>query len=89
MALVRRLCYLPAMGNAWPYMLVNVVPVLLLLAFWLFLFRLMRKGNFGYRKTVVEPMREVLQSEIVPEIRALRESVDALRAEIKARDENR
>jgi hypothetical protein len=85
MALVGRLCYLPAMGNAWPFMLVNFVPILLLLAFWLYLFRFMRKGNLGYQTTVIEPMREVLQSEIVPEIRALRESVDALRKEIADR----
>jgi hypothetical protein len=31
-------------------------------------------------------MRDMLVSEIVPEIRALRESVEALRAEIKARE---
>jgi hypothetical protein len=33
----------------------------------------------------VEPMREVIRVEIVPEIRALRESIDALRKEIADR----
>jgi spore maturation protein SpmA len=67
--------------------LVILAPLLLLLALWLFLLRAMRKGNFGYQKTVVEPMRKVLQEDVVPEIRAIRESIDALTSDLKARNE--
>ncbi len=75
------------MGNNWAHILGSVAPFLVLLAIWFFLLAGMRKNKWGwgYRKNIVEPMREVLQSDIVPEIRALRESVDALRKEMADR----
>jgi predicted phage gp36 major capsid-like protein len=41
------------------------------------------------KKNLVDALQESAQTAVLPEIRALRESVEALRAEIKARDENR
>lgn len=73
------------MAHDWTHIFLMILPFLLLLALWFFLLKQMQKGKFGYQQTVIEPMREVLQSEIVPEIRALRESVDALRKEIADR----
>jgi len=41
------------------------------------------------KKKLVDPLLRSIQTDILPEIRAFLESVDALRAEIKTRDENR
>jgi polyhydroxyalkanoate synthesis regulator phasin len=65
--------------------IVTALPFLLILVLWFFLLKQVQKAKFGYQNTVIEPMREVLQTEIVPEIRALRESIDALRKEIADR----
>jgi len=59
-------------------------PFILLLALWFFLLNAMRKGRFGYQKTIIGPMQEMLQATIVPELHALRDSVDRLSAEIKS-----
>jgi ATP-dependent Zn protease len=77
------------MENYWTSMLVSIAPFLALLALWFFLLRQMSKGAGNTKKSLVDPLREIAQAIIVPEIRAVRESVDALRAEIKARDERR
>jgi len=69
-------------GNIWVSLLVNIAPFVLLLGLWFFLLRQMRKSENSNQRTVVEPMRKLLQDEIVPEVRALRESVDALRKEM-------
>ena len=77
------------MATDWTSTLVGIAPFLALLALWFFLLRQMRKGASNTRKNLVDPLREIVQTDVVPEIRALRESVDALRADIKARDERR
>ena len=61
------------------------LPFLLILVLWFFLLKQMQKAKFGYQHTVIEPMREVLHSEFVPEIRALRDSIEALRKEMADR----
>jgi len=76
------------MESSWSSILTSIAPFVLLLALWFFLLRQMRRGGNTTKKNFIDPMREMLEGVIVPEIRALRESVDALRAEIKARDED-
>ena len=71
------------MENSWTNILTSIAPFILLLALWYFLFKQMRKGSSTTKKNLIDPMREMLETVIVPEIRALRESVDALRAEAR------
>ena len=70
----------------------SVLPFVLLLAIWAVLLVWLRGNSKRAKKTAresyIDPMREMLQIEIVPEIRALRESVEALRAQVKASDDN-
>ncbi|HEY5056811.1 MAG TPA: hypothetical protein VII58_11665 [Acidobacteriaceae bacterium] len=75
------------MSNFWTSTLISILPFVLILLFWFFLLRQMRKGKNTSQQTLIEPMRKVLQEEIVPEIRAIRESIDALTADLKARNE--
>jgi ATP-dependent Zn protease len=75
------------MDTFWTSTLVSIAPFVLLLALWFFLLRQMRKGGSSTKKNLVDPMEEMLKAVIVPEIRALRESVESLRAEIKASNE--
>jgi len=77
------------MATDWTSILVSIAPFAALLALWYFLLRKIRRETSDTRKNLVDPLQEIVQTIIVPEIRALRESVDALRAEIKARDERR
>jgi hypothetical protein len=68
--------------------LVSILPFVLLLVLWFFLLKSMGKGaQAKNKKNFIDPMQEMLEKAIVPEVRALRESVDALRADFKARDE--
>jgi hypothetical protein len=67
-----------------PSSLVTVVPFLLLLALWFVLLKMARSGRSSPKSDLVEPMREMLQTLLIPEIRALRESIDGLRADIKS-----
>ena len=69
--------------------LISVLPFVALLALWFFLLKRMRSGDATYTKGYLDPMQEMIRLEILPEIRALRESVDALRADIKASRETR
>jgi hypothetical protein len=64
--------------------LISVLPFVLLLALWFFLLQQMRKGGRLNRSSLIDPMQQMLVQTIVPEMRALRESVDRLGAEIKA-----
>jgi len=65
--------------------LTAVLPFVAIALFWLFLWKQMRKGKNTSQQTLIEPMRKVLQEELVPEIRALRESVEALRKDLNDR----
>ena len=71
----------------WMEMLYSIAPFVLLIALWFLLARQLSNRAGSTKKNFIGPMQEMLQTVIVPEIRALRESVDALRADIKARDE--
>ena len=73
------------MPEYWSNMLVSIAPFVLLLALWFFLLRTMRRGKGSTQQTLIEPMRSVIREEVVPEIRALRDSVDALRRELADR----
>jgi hypothetical protein len=64
--------------------LISVLPLLVLLGLFLFLLKRVGKGSETTKKNFIDPMQEMLERVIVPEIRALRESVDALRAEIRS-----
>ena len=75
------------MENLGTSMLVSIAPFVALLVLWFVLLRQMRRGNQATRKNLIDPMREMLQTVVVPEIRALQESVEALRADLKARDQ--
>jgi len=68
--------------------LISIAPFVLLLVLWFFLYIGFRRLNASLKKNLVDALQESAQTAVLPEIRALRESVDALRAEIKARDEN-
>jgi hypothetical protein len=76
------------MESSWSSILTSVVPFVLLLALWFFLLKKIRGGTATTKKNLVDPFQEMLQTVIVPEIRALRESIDALSAEVKSRNEN-
>jgi hypothetical protein len=73
------------METSWKDVLTSIAPFILLLALWFFLWRQMRKGPSSTKKNVIDPMQEMLERVIVPEVRALRQSVDALREEMKGR----
>ena len=74
------------MENYPTSMFVAIAPFILLIALWVALFvwfkQVRGKAKSNAYNHYIEPMREMLQHEIVPEIRALRESIDALRKEI-------
>lgn len=62
-----------------------ILPFLLILALWFFLLWAMRRRKgIGY-KYQVDMIREALREELTPEIRALRESVEALRKDLNDR----
>jgi ATP-dependent Zn protease len=65
--------------------LISILPFLALLALWFFLLKRMGKGAETTKKNFIDPMQEMLERAIVPEIRALRQSVDSLREEMKNR----
>jgi hypothetical protein len=65
--------------------LVSALPFLLILVLWFLLLKQHRGGPLKTQKNFIDPMQEMLEKTIVPEIRALRESVDRLGAEIKVR----
>ncbi|HWB33231.1 MAG TPA: hypothetical protein VG714_08675 [Acidobacteriaceae bacterium] len=73
------------MNAFWTNTLVSIAPFVALLALWGFLLRQMRKGKGQTQQTLIEPMRKVLQDEIVTEMRALRESIDGLRKDLNER----
>jgi hypothetical protein len=75
------------MEIAWKDTLINVAPFALLLVLWFVLNIRFRAWRVSLKKNLVDALQESAQAVVLPEIRALRESVDALRAEIKARDE--
>ena len=66
-------------------MLISVAPFALLLLLWFLIAGQLRRGGSNTKKNLVDPLREIVQTDIVPEIRALRESVDALRKELADR----
>jgi Na+/H+ antiporter NhaC len=68
---------------------ISIAPFVLLLVLWFFLYIGFRRLKASLKKNLVDALQESAQTAVLPEIRALRESVEALRAEIKARDENR
>ena len=61
------------------------LPFIVLFAVWFFMVWTMRRGKgIGYRYQV-GIRREALREEIVPEIKALRESIEALRKDLNDR----
>jgi len=77
------------MGIAWKDTLIAVAPFAVLLGLWFVVYLCIRSWRASRRKNLIYALQESDRMTVLPEIRALRESVDALRAEIKARDENR
>jgi cell division protein FtsB len=77
------------MEIVWKDTLISVGPFVLLLVLWFVVYIRIRAWRASQKKNLVDALQESIQTAVLPEIRALRESVDALRAEIKARDENR
>ena len=77
------------MEIAWKDTFISVAPFVLLLVLWFVLYMGIRKWRASLKKNLVDALQESTQTTVVPELRALRESVDALRAEIKTRDEKR
>jgi hypothetical protein len=75
------------METPWTTILEAIGPFVLLLGLWFFLFKLMRNQRHSVKKTYIDPMQDMIRADILPEIRLLRESIDKLRNEIKARDE--
>jgi hypothetical protein len=65
----------------------TVLPFLLLLALWFFLMKRLQANKQPTVEELIGPIREMLLKDVGPEIRSLRESVDALRAEINASKE--
>jgi hypothetical protein len=66
--------------------LVSIAPFLLLLVLWFVLLRRMQAG----KRTVNSPFgmtQEMATSDVVAELRSLRQSVEALRVDIKAIEE--
>jgi hypothetical protein len=77
------------MEIAWKDTFISVAPFVLLLVLWFVLYIGFRRLKASLKKNLVDALQESTQTTVVPELRALRESVDALRAEIKTRDEKR
>jgi len=67
------------MANPGTNWLINITPFAILLVLWFFLLRYLQSKQ---KKDV-----EKIPASVAAELRALRESVDALRAEVKARDD--
>jgi hypothetical protein len=68
---------------------ISIAPFVLLLVLWFVMYIGFRSLKASLKKNLVDALQESSRTVVLPEIRALRESVDALRAEIKPRDENR
>lgn len=62
-----------------------ILPFLVFLAVWIFLEWMMRRRKGFLYQYQVGIFREALHEELVPEIRALRESIDALRKDLNDR----
>jgi HAMP domain-containing protein len=75
------------MQNHWTNMLVSVAPFLLLLVLWFFLLRRIQAGKRTTREDPFGPPQQMTTTDVAAELRSLRQSVEALRADIKALDE--
>jgi ATP-dependent Zn protease len=73
------------MSNYWSSILTSVAPFALLLALWFFILRRMQAGKQRAAENPFGPPQQMSTSEIVAELRSLRQSVDALRKEIADR----
>jgi hypothetical protein len=71
------------------HILVSIAPFLLLLALWFFLLKRMQAAKRTTSENPFGPPQQMTTSEIVAELRSLRQSIDALREGIKARDQER
>jgi hypothetical protein len=75
------------MNSYWTNILVSVAPFLLLLALWFFLLKRMLAGKRAANQSPFGQPQEMATADVVAELRSLRQSVDALRADIKALEE--
>jgi len=75
------------MENSATSILISALPFVLILVLWFFLLKRIRGGALRNQKNLIDPMQQMLEKTIVPEIRALRESVERLGAEVKALSE--
>ncbi|MGA1981123.1 MAG: hypothetical protein ABSG84_01510 [Acidobacteriaceae bacterium] len=75
------------MSNYWSSILTSVAPFALLLALWFFILRRMQAGKQKAGENPFGAPQQMAPTDVAAELRALRQSVDNLRAEIKARDE--
>jgi flagellar biosynthesis/type III secretory pathway M-ring protein FliF/YscJ len=69
--------------------LVTIVPFLLLLFLWFICLRVFQTKADEKRKQLAETMQELIQTNVVQEFRALRESVEGLRADLKSIEDKR
>jgi flagellar biosynthesis/type III secretory pathway M-ring protein FliF/YscJ len=72
-----------------PSSLVIVAPFLLLLFLWFICLRVFQTRADEKRKQFAETMKELIQTNVVPEFRALRESVEGLRADLRSMEDKR
>jgi hypothetical protein len=72
-----------------PSSLVTVAPFLLLLFLWFICLRVFQTRADEKRKQLAETMKELIQTNVVPEFRALQESVEGLRADLKSMEDRR
>ena len=77
------------MEPATTQILVSVAPFLLLLALWFFLLKHMQGAKRAANENPLGPPQQMATSEIVAELRSLRQSIDSLRDDIKGRDQGR
>ena len=70
------------MPDAWLNTLVSSAPFFLILLLWFFLLRNMRKGG---KDSYSNSIRQAVREELAPELKALRESIDALRKDLNDR----
>ena len=75
------------MQNYWTNMLVSIAPFALLLALWFVLLRRMQNRKRVSQENPFGPPQQMATADVVAELRALRQSVDALRTDIKALEE--
>ncbi len=71
------------MTGEWKEILTSVAPFLLLLALWFFLLKRLQAAKRTTSESPFGPPQPMTTSEVAAELRSLRQSVDALRAEIK------